>query len=91
MAGLALRRFLLQALMRTVPVVVPGVLSQDPAKMLVVLAATAGLLVRSHFGPGHLAAPAAGMLAVLQGNGLDLHGEARGTRPESPCQCRHIQ
>ena len=67
MAGLALRRFLLQALMRTVPVVVPGVLSQDPAKMLVVLAATAGLLVRSHFGPGHLAAPAAGMLAVLQG------------------------
>ena len=34
---------------------------------LVVLAATAGLLVQPHFGPGHLAAPAAGVLAVLQG------------------------
>ncbi len=36
---------------------------------LVVLAATARLLVQPHFGPGHLAAPAAGVLAVLQGIG----------------------
>jgi hypothetical protein len=34
---------------------------------LVVLAATARLLIQPHFGPGHLAAPAAGALAVLQG------------------------
>jgi hypothetical protein len=34
---------------------------------LVVLAATAGLLVQPHFGPGQLAAPAAGVPAVLQG------------------------
>jgi hypothetical protein len=32
-AGLAQRRFLLQALVRTVAVVVPGVLSQDLAEM----------------------------------------------------------
>lgn len=37
------------------------------AGWLVVLAATAGLVVQPHFGPGHLAAPAAGVLAVLQG------------------------
>jgi hypothetical protein len=37
------------------------------AGWLVVLAATARLLVQPHFGPGHLAAPAAGVLAVLQG------------------------
>jgi hypothetical protein len=37
------------------------------AGRLAVLAATAGLLVQPHFGPGHLAAPAAGVLAVLQG------------------------
>jgi hypothetical protein len=61
------RRPLLQRPMRPMRVVVPGVLSQDPAAMLVVLAATAGLLVRPHFAPGHLAAPTAGMLAVLQG------------------------
>lgn len=36
------------------------------ASWLLVLAATAGLLVQPHFGPGHLAAPAAGVLAVLQ-------------------------
>jgi hypothetical protein len=34
---------------------------------LVVPAATARLLVQPHFGSGHLAAPAAGVLAVLQG------------------------
>jgi hypothetical protein len=34
---------------------------------LVVLAATARLLAQPHFGPGLLAAPAAGVLAVLQG------------------------
>jgi hypothetical protein len=34
---------------------------------LVVLAATAGLLAEPHFGPEHLAAPTAGVLAVLQG------------------------
>jgi len=32
-AGLALRRFLLQALVRPVAVVVPGVLGQDVAEM----------------------------------------------------------
>jgi len=37
------------------------------AGWLVVLAATAGLLVQPHFGPGHLATPAAGVLAALQG------------------------
>jgi hypothetical protein len=34
---------------------------------LIVLAATARLLAQPHFGLGHLAAPAAGVLAVLQG------------------------
>lgn len=33
MAGLAHRRFLLRALVRTVPVVVPGVLGQDAAEV----------------------------------------------------------
>jgi hypothetical protein len=46
---------------------------------LVVLAATAGLLVQPHFSPGHLAAPAAGVLAVLQGTSPRRAG--RGQRP----------
>ena len=46
---------------------------------LVVLAATARLLVQPHFGPGHLAAPAAGVLAVLQGI-----SPRRAGRPQRP-------
>jgi hypothetical protein len=48
---------------------------------LVVLAATVRLLVQPHFGPGHLAAPAAGVLAVLQGTSPRRAGRRQRPAP----------
>jgi len=56
---------------------------------LVVLAATAGLLVQPHFGPGHLAAPATGVLAVLQGTSPRRAG--RRQRPADRPTCGDSQ
>jgi len=51
---------------------------------LVVLAATTRLLVQPHVGPGHLAAPAAGVLAVLQGISPRRAGRRQGPADQPP-------